>query len=199
MSLRLMPLVLLGLLTSFACAGEGEVPAVEVTPPPAPEPPPKTPYQQVMEFRDLEGAIAFTKPDMKDMTGDLCTGQILLAAWGAHNMRWGMVHPEKNETSFDLVRKDSDAARGKRLCLTGTIIEIAKLDMGVVTTFHGLIMSRQRDIYTFLAVGDTGELVGGSHAGFCGVVIGNYDYANSVGGTGHAVSLVGMFDLPSNR
>lgn len=31
------------------------------------------------------------------------------------------------------------------------------------------------------------------------VVTGNYDYSNSAGGTGHAVDLVGMFDLPENK
>jgi hypothetical protein len=31
------------------------------------------------------------------------------------------------------------------------------------------------------------------------VVTGKYSYANSGGGTGHAVTLVGVFDLPENK
>ncbi len=34
---------------------------------------------------------------------------------------------------------------------------------------------------------------------FCGVVTGLFDYANSGGGTGHAVAIVGLFDIAENR
>lgn len=49
------------------------------------------------------------------------------------------------------------------------------------------------------SAGSTATLVQQSRARLCGVVIGTYDYSNSAGGKGHAVSLVGMFDLAENR
>ncbi len=83
--------------------------------------------------------------------------------------------------------------------MPGKIIQIAveKEDIG---KFHvGLIISDAGNLYRFLGVRSSGTLVGDSRAKFCGVVTGKYDYSNSAGGTGHAVKLVGMFDLPENR
>ena len=36
-------------------------------------------------------------------------------------------------------------------------------------------------------------------ARFCGIATGRDTYANTGGGTTHAVRVVGMFDLPENR
>ncbi len=60
-------------------------------------------------------------------------------------------------------------------------------------------MSNGGNIYRFLAAGSSGTLVPQSYGRFCGVVTGTYDYSNSGGGTGHAVEMVGMFDLPENK
>ena len=60
-------------------------------------------------------------------------------------------------------------------------------------------MSDEGDIYKFMNVGTSGDLVANSQARMCGVVTGRYQYSNSAGGTGHALSIVGMFDLPQNR
>jgi hypothetical protein len=60
-------------------------------------------------------------------------------------------------------------------------------------------MNGAENLYRFYAVGSTGSIVESSSARFCGVAIGKYDYTNSMGGAGHAVAAVGMFDLPENR
>ena len=60
------------------------------------------------------------------------------------------------------------------------------------------MLSRGQVIH-YLAAGDTGTLVDGDRARFCGVTTGRYSYSNAGGGTTHAVQLIGMFDLPSNR
>jgi len=65
--------------------------------------------------------------------------------------------------------------------------------------FVGLVMSNAGNLFHFDAVGSTGTLVGTNYARICGVITGLYDYSNSAGGTGHAVQIVGMFDLPENK
>ncbi len=138
-------------------------------------------------------------PEMADTTDELGTGALLLTAWSSTRMRWADVSVAKSETSFALVHKDSDAARGKRMCVRGSLIQISKESVGSSAVFIGLLMSGYTDLVHFVAVGGTGELVERSRTRLCGVVTGTYDYANSGGGTGHAINVVGMFDLPENR
>lgn len=137
---------------------------------------------------------------MTDTREESSAGEVLFRSWAAKHMTWTDVGVWKNETSFRLVRKDSDEERGKRLCASGRIIQIAvrKLDDGSRTS-EGLLMSDRDDLYSFAAVGSSGKLVEDSYARFCGVVAGRYEYANSAGGTGHAITVIGMFDLPENR
>lgn len=144
-------------------------------------------------------ALEMVRPEMTDTRDEISPGAMLMSLWGASHMRWEDVGVAKNETSFALVQKDSDAARGKRMCTKGTIIQIAKEDLGESKVFEGLMLTNYSDITRFVAVGSTGNLVGRSRARFCGVVIGTYDYENSGGGVGHAIALVGMFDLKENR
>jgi hypothetical protein len=115
-------------------------------------------------------------------------------------MKWADVAVAKDETSFALVRKDADEARGKRMCTSGQVvqIEVQKIP-GAGKHSEGLLMSSAGNIYNFIAAGSSGELVERSYARFCGVVTGKYDYSNSAGGEGHAVEIVGLFDLPENK
>lgn len=55
------------------------------------------------------------------------------------------------------------------------------------------------NIYRATAVESSGELVEGSNATLCGIVIGKLGYDNAAGGTTRAPYLFGMFDLPENR
>jgi hypothetical protein len=136
---------------------------------------------------------------MSDTDDETSRGALMLALWANTRLRWSDVAVDKNETSFALIRKDSDASRGKRLCIRGTLIQIQKEGGGDATFFTGLMLTGNSQLASFIAVGSTGELVERRSARFCGVVIGRYDYSNSGGGKGHAVSVVGMFDLPENR
>lgn len=161
--------------------------------------PERSPLEELLAIEDFATALERVKPLMTDTFDDISPGAAMLGIWGSRHMHWTDVAVTKNETSFALVRKDADAARGKRICLRGRIIQIAKekLDEGAI--FSGLMLTGYSQITRFIAVGSTGELVERSGARYCGVVIGTYDYKNSGGGTGHAVSMVGMFDLPENR
>jgi hypothetical protein len=84
--------------------------------------------------------------------------------------------------------------------MSGQIVQIAVVKVpGAGKLAEGLLLSDGGNIYHYTAAGSSGTLVAQSSGRFCGVVIGNYDYSNSAGGTGHAVSPVGMFDLPENK
>ena len=130
---------------------------------------------------------------MTDTADETSPGALLLGLWAARHLRWSDVAIAKNETTFALIHKDSDSARGKRLCFNSQVIQIGKEKADEASVFTGLLLSGGAQIASFIAAGSTGDLVENSYARFCGVVIGTYDYSNSGGGTGHAISVVGMF------
>jgi hypothetical protein len=159
-------------------------------PEPEPEPPPAT----------LALAIAKARPTMEDVgDGSISPGTLELVLWAASSLRWSDIAPGSGaETSIRLVMKDSDAARGKRLCSRGRIIQIQKEKGTDPPVFSGILVTSSYDLVHFYAVGSTGELVEKDRARICGVVTGRYSYPNAGGGTGHAVDVVGMFELPEN-
>lgn len=151
-----------------------------------------------IEGKDFAGALAEALPGMEDVTESSSDGTLLFTVWAGKKMRWTDVAVAKNETSVAKVMKDSRAERGKRMCVKGSIIQIARdgdLFVGLMGTGgYGL-----GDVVHFFAAGSTGELVQRSRGRFCGVVTGRFTYSNAGGGTTHAVDAVGMFDLPENR
>ena len=186
-----------------AAASVTVAPSVPVVPvaDPAPQPAPAEPslVERLVASTTLTEALEIVRPQMTDTTNEVSPGALALALWATEHLRWPDVAVAQNETSFARVRKDPDAARGKRMCFRAQIIQITKAELGAGSVFSGLTLSAGAQIARFIAVGSTGDLVENSGARFCGVVIGTYDYSNSGGGTGHAISVVGMFDLPENR
>jgi hypothetical protein len=167
--------------------------------PAAPVPKEEAPTDRMAAMRYTQ-AFAYARPLMGDAVEKDSEGAVLFAAWATKHAVWGDFSVQSDETTFALVQKDSPGAIGKRLCTTGSVVEIHVDHVeGLGPMSEGLTQSYSGNLFRFLAVGSTGALVSGSAARFCGVVIGNYDYSNSGGGVGHAVSLVGMFDLPQNR
>ncbi len=173
-------------------------PPVQVAPVPPPVPQ-LTPIQKLQAIPTFAGALIATIPMMTDARNDTSPGAEALTIWGIGHMKWSDVAVTKDETSIALVKKDSDEARGKRVCYGGSLIqiEVVKDEWGKSAT--GLLVTNDTSLIHFSAVGSTGDLVAQSPARICGVVIGKYDYSNSGGGVGHAVQVVGMFDLPANR
>lgn len=154
--------------------------------------------QRMAAAGDLSTAVRIALPVMGDTANKPSDGALLLTAWAT-------LHPvsdffvAEDETSIARVLKDSDDERGKRLCSTGSIIEIASDRLDTGKFYVGILMARGMNLVRFFAVGSTGALVQGSDARVCGVITGKFDYSNSAGGVGHSVQLVGMFDLPDNR
>lgn len=164
---------------------------------------PENPMQGLLEelgkIESFEEAIAVTRPHMGDTHDEMSDGAFLLGMWAAENLRWQDVHVEDDETSFGMIKKHSEPERGKRMCWTGRIVQIAREDLGEAGgVYTGLLMTRRHDIIHFVAAGSTGELVEESRARFCGAATGQYSYSNSGGGTSHAVQMVGMFRVPEN-
>lgn len=153
-----------------------------------------------MDTMSAFGAFAFARPDMADAVTNDSPGTAIFALWAARRMRWSDVYVSADETTFARVRKDSSEQLGKRMCSAGMVAEIHadKLTTGGHVA-HGQLISDSEHVYHFVAAGSSGDIGQESRANFCGFVTGNYDYENSVGGTGHAVTVVGMFDLPENR
>lgn len=148
----------------------------------------------------LPDAINVYMPLMTDESNSLSQGAALLAMWeSGKNIPWGAL-VSLPRTKADLVLKDSSQERGKLICTNGQIVEIAAEDTPAGKVFDGEIADEDGNgIFRFIAARSTGNLVQGSHASFCGVVIGKFDYSNSMDGVTHAIQLVGMFDLPENR
>ena len=166
---------------------------------PKASPPPETDFEKLSKLTTAEQAVAFTKPKMEDPMNKMGSGHALLALWSVKRLNWVDVAVAKNETTFASVLKDAEEARGKRLCVQGSIVEIEVEKTSEGKVFDGLLHDYARNIYKFSAVGSSGDLVGGSQSRFCGIITGKFDYSNSGGGTGHAIKLVGMFDLPANK
>lgn len=162
-------------------------------------PPPPSPLEQMMGKTTLSDAIAFAKPSMEDSRDDTDKGTLLMVSWLSKNpSNWAAIQALP-DTSIAKVLKDSEEERGKRLCVSGRVIQIhtEKLDTGKI--FSGTFATNDSKYVSYLAAGSSGELVERSPAKFCGVVTGRHSYSNVSGGTTHAVRAVGLFDLPENK
>ena len=156
----------------------------------------ETPYELVMKKQSAMDAFNFSSQYMNDEYNTSSIGTQLFALWSVNNLKWKDIQTIKNETSYARIQKNIDLERGKLICITSTIIQIeASADNGL---YFGL-MHNNEGLWHFYAVHSTGDLVQDSRSKFCGFVTGKFDYSNSGGGTGHAIDLVGMFDLLENK
>ena len=154
-------------------------------------------YVQLKNVSNLPEAISIVKPVMGDMVNNADDGTALMAAWLLRHYNFNELNKIET-TKFPLVMKSSELEKGKRICTSGSVIEIVskKTNDGEIT--EGGLLANGR-VYRFIGVGSSGEIAEGSYAAFCGIVTGKYSYSNSGGGMTHAVQLVGMFDLPENK
>jgi len=144
-------------------------------------------------------AIAVTRPMMSDAVDETSDGAKILAVWASTHALWKDVAPGIDETSYARVMKDVESERTKRLCIPGQIIQIAVDRSAGAPIAVGLIRSDAGNLFRFAGVGSSGDILEDSYARICGTVTGQYTYHNSGGGVGHAVQVVGMFDLAANR
>jgi hypothetical protein len=177
-----------------------EAPAVR----PAAAMPAETPHAaasfDVTEYQTIPDVFAALRPQMGDTVDEDSVGARRFALWAAHWMIWNDVHVDQDETTFAAVQKNSGEQIGQRMCSSGEIVEIHSTTLRSGEHLAvGLLLSDAGHLYRFMVGGSSGSLGEQARATLCGFVTGNYDYSNSAGGTGHAVAIVGMLDLPANR
>lgn len=147
----------------------------------------------------LTEVIEMVKPTMSDEFDAFPESAGVLAFW-MDNKETKIDDIKNLDTSTrGKILKDSFNERGKRLCVSGSIVEIQVDRSGGFPVYHAGLVNNYVDATRILAIGSTGDLVADSNATFCGVIIGKIGYTNASGGTTNAPYLVGMFDLPENR
>jgi hypothetical protein len=152
-----------------------------------------------IKIQNLQEAIDVAKPKMIDVYDDsLNIGAAMLALWGADAMKWAELKALP-DAQYELVMKDPDEERGKKICVKGTVIEISTDKSTIKKVYYGGFNDDEGRIYQFFALRSIDKIVQDSVANFCGVVIGRESYRNNEGGVTAAVRLVGMFDLPENK
>lgn len=98
-------------------------------------------------------------------------------------------------TSLAEAKKDPDAARGKRVRVAGSIIEI-RVSGG---SAEGALMTDGMTVVRLYSTMSTSGVFDGGWASFVGVFVQEYDYPNVSGGVTRSYLLVGAFDIPENR
>ncbi len=77
----------------------------------------------ILSKKTLADAIAVARPLMVNTVGRVDTGSALFALWASRGLTWEALDALP-ETTPALFRKDPDSERGRRLCISGTILEI---------------------------------------------------------------------------
>lgn len=154
---------------------------------------------QIQSIPTLEGAIQLAVSMMSDSHNEMPAAAMLIPLWAEKNkINLSMINAVTS-TSYGKIMKDSTSERGKRLCISGMVGDIAVDRSAGFPVYSGAIVNNNMQVTRYLAMKSTGEIVDGSIAKFCGIVVGKMSYDNAKGGTTHAAYLVGMFDLPENR
>jgi hypothetical protein len=113
-----------------------------------------------------------------------------LARWLDAHGKWSELAVATNETSLALVEKDPMHEAGKRLCATGTLARIEKIEVDGTSVFSASLTTKDGDALEVYAVGSSGDLVKRSPARFCGVITGRLHDASFA---------VGKFELPAEK
>jgi len=147
----------------------------------------------------LSGAIDIIKPNMSDEFDAFPASAADLATWmNSNQIKIEDIKSLESSTRGKIL-KDSFSERGKRLCVSASLVEIQVDRSAGFAAYHAGLVNNYTDVTRVLAIGSTGDLVENSNAVFCGVVVGKIGFTNASGGATNAPYLVGMFDLPENR
>ena len=157
-------------------------------------------YAELLASQDtLSKAVNMIKPTMSDEFDAFPSSAGILASWmNEKNVKISDIRSLESSTRGKIL-KDSFSERGKRLCISATLVEIQVDRSAGFAPYHAGLVNNYTDVTRVLAIGSTGDLVADSNATFCGVIVGKVGFTNASGGTTNAPYLVGMFDLPENR
>ena len=190
-----MALIIVVMLACKSAKQDDKAAPEKVVPAAVKEPERKSPAEVVVELKTLKEVIEYVKTFSHDTENETSVGAVLFTLWAKDHLNRKEFQTVP-ATTHALVLKDSDAERGKRLCSSGRVIQISKSNSevwGSSKVWEGVFMMPSFKAVRYIAVGETGEIVEGTTATFCGLVIGKYSYSNAGGGTTHAVSAVGEF------
>ena len=146
---------------------------------------------------NLEDALKTAK---EEYSANLRARNDAMAGWSSDHLKWSDVDTKKNQVSTLLALKDPDGMYGKRACMSGKLASITAVrdtDAGALHYFRGVLEGPGEKWY-ISAIGDTGELVKGSTAKFCGIEVAVRTERGDAGAA-DVLDMVGMFDLPENR
>ncbi|MDQ3340958.1 MAG: hypothetical protein M4D80_37855 [Myxococcota bacterium] len=101
-----------------------------------------------------------------------------------YNLLWSDVE-RGGETTAALMTKDPQRERGRKLCVTGTVVEIEGATVDARRVHTGRLRTPEGDVVPFIAVGSTRSIVARYAGRFCGFA--------------HGKQIIGLFDLPENR
>ena len=157
-------------------------------------------YAELLASQDtLSKAVNMIKPTMSDEFDAFPSSAGILASWmNEKNVKISDIRSLESSTRGKIL-KDSFSERGKRLCISATLVEIQVDRSAGFAAYHAGLVNNYTDVTRVLAIGSTGDLVADSNATFCGVIVGKVGFTNASGRTTNAPYLVGMFDLPENR
>ncbi len=154
---------------------------------------------QIQSISTLKEATQLSVGMWEDTHNKMPPAAMLIPLWAEKNkINLGMINAMP-ATRYGKIMKDSASERGKSLCISGMVGDIAVDRSAGFPVYSGAIVNNNGQIVRYLAMKSTGEIVDGSMGKFCGITVGKMSYDNAQGGTTHAAYLVGMFDLPENR
>jgi hypothetical protein len=194
-----LALTALGALTMVATLTTGCKKHEDPIAVPVDAPPPTTPA--VAREPDVRGAATLSAAldEARAKMGDgpaPSEGALLLAAWADRALDWADVD-RQSETSAARVLERPSSERGKRLCASGEIAEIADFDASGTKVHAGRLVADPTTTLHFLAVRSVGTLAPRGRARVCGIVTGVIEPNDGKGSP--MVQLVGLFDLADNR
>lgn len=147
--------------------------------------------------QNIEEALKTAKDEFPN---DARSRDAAIVDWSEERLKWSDVETKKNQVSTLLALKDPEGAYGKRTCLSGkitTINAVRDADASALKHFTATLEG-PGERWNVSAVGDTGELVKGSSAKFCGLAT-NVRTQKADGGTIDSLDVIGFFDLPDNH
>lgn len=191
----------LWLIGSISAASKTRLtPVPSFEPPQAAAPRALTPIESAEKFNTLREVLPTVLPFMNDtQNGELSNGAAVLAIWWSRRPSLWAELLAMPDTRRAEIMKDPDPYRGQRLCVTGTVIEIARdKSVPLRSAIYVGGISHNGGFVRFLAVNSTAGVVENTPARLCGIVIGLQTYPNRLNSTTTAVQVVGEFDLPAN-
>lgn len=164
---------------------------------PAPSAPPTLESLPLNRFTTQRAILEAEFGDSSDGPHD---GAKKFMEWALTSLAYEDVFDEDlSRTSYGKAHRDADLERTKRLCVTGTVVDIDGASANGERFYAGTLVDASSNPTLFIALGDAENIFADSTASFCGVFIGREAYLTRGGDHLVGLRVVGMFDTKANR